>query len=306
MSELRVGLIGAGVFAGYHAQKIVQFENAVFMGVFDLNPEAAQAVVDKVGAGEVVEDIDTLILVCDAIMIATPATTHAQLASRVLRAGRHVFVEKPLALTGIEADTLVALADEKGATIQVGHQERFVFEAMGILGAPEKPLSIEAVRAAPRSPTGRCEDVSVVFDLMVHDIDLANAVFDAKGSVDKASGKIEHSKCTDEAHAEIQYEGGGIAKFTASRCAPERKRTMKIVYPSGVVEIDFLARTVKNETGFDIKLDVSDVLPDPLQKSDFAFFHAAIDEVPSPISGEAGARAAALAEAVENAISKQA
>lgn len=305
MSELRVGLIGAGVFAGYHAQKIAQFENAIFMGVYDLNAEAAQAVVDKVGAGEVVDNIDTLITVCDAIMIATPATTHAQLASRVLRAGRHVFVEKPLALTGIEADALVALAFEKGATIQVGHQERFVFEAMGILGAPEKPLSIEAVRDAPRSPTGRCEDVSVVFDLMVHDIDLANALFETKGVVSNASGKIEHSACTDEAYAEIDYDGG-VAKFTASRCAPERKRTMKIVYPSGEVEIDFLARTVRNETSFDIRLDVSDILPDPLQKSDFAFFQAAIEEKPSIIPGEAGAQAAALAEAVEIAISKQA
>ncbi len=304
MSELRVGLIGAGVFAGYHAQKIVQSERTIFMGVYDLYPEAAQAVVDKVGTGEVVPDIDTLITVCDAIMIATPATTHAQYAGRVLRAGRHVFVEKPLALTGIEADALVALANEKGATIQVGHQERFVFEAMGILGAKEKPLSIEAVRAAPRSPTGRCEDVSVVFDLMVHDIDLANALFDGKGTVTTASGKIEHSEFTDEAHAQITYEDGGVAKFVASRCAPERKRTMKIVYPSGEVEIDFLARTVRNETEFDIKLDVSDILPDPLQKADFAFFEAAIEEKPSVIPGESGAKAAALAEAVEVAISQ--
>ena len=305
MSELRVGLIGAGVFAGYHAQKIAQYENAIFMGVYDLNPEAAQAVVDKVGLGEVVKDIDTLILACDAIMIATPASTHAQLAGRVLRAGRHVFVEKPLALTGVEAETLVALANEKGAIIQVGHQERYVFEAMGILGAPEKPLSIEAVRAAPPSPTGRCEDVSVVFDLMVHDIDLANVLFDSVGTVLNAAGKIEHSQNTDEASAEIEYTGCGLAKLTASRCAVERQRTMKIVYPSGEVEIDFLARTVRNETEFDIKLDVSDILPDPLQKADFAFFEAAIAEKPSPISGEAGARAAALAEAVENAILKQ-
>ncbi len=305
MSELRVGLIGAGVFAGYHAQKIVQSENTIFMGVYDLNPQAAQAVVDKVGAGEVVKDIDTLILVCDAIMIATPATTHAMYAGRVLRAGRHVFVEKPLALTGVEADTLVALAHEKGAIIQVGHQERFVFEAMGILGAPEKPLRIEAVRAAPASPTGRCEDVSVVFDLMVHDIDLANALFEAKASVNSVSGRIEHSQKTDEAFAEIAYEGGGLAKFKASRCAPERERTMKIVYPSGEVEIDFLARTVRNETNFDIRLDVSDILPDPLQKADFAFFDAAMREVQSPIPGEAGARASALAEAVETAISNK-
>lgn len=301
MSKLRVGLIGAGVFAGYHAMKAAQSDNAELVGVYDLNPDAAQAVIDNVGQGEVVRDMDTLILVSDAIMIATPAVTHAQLVGRALRAGRHVFVEKPLALTGVEAEALVKLADEKELVLQVGHQERFVFEAMGVLGAPEKPLRVEAVRAAPPSPTGRCEDVSVVFDLMVHDIDLTNALFGDVGRVTQAQGRSAHTRLLDEATAHIAYSGGE-AMITASRCAPERTRTMKVVFPSGEVEIDFLAKTVRNETPFDIRLDVSDIMPDPLKAADEGFFAAASGLAKSPIPGEAGARAASLAEAVETAV----
>ena len=144
MKKLQVGLVGAGVFAGYHAQKAAQSEMADLVGVHDLSADAAQAVIDKVGQGEVVADLDMLIMASDAIVVATPAVTHSNIAARVLRAGRHLLIEKPLALTGEEADALVDLAGAKGVVLQVGHQERFVFKAMGVLGAPETPTRIEA------------------------------------------------------------------------------------------------------------------------------------------------------------------
>jgi predicted dehydrogenase len=296
-----VGLIGAGVFASYHAQKVVESDVARLMGIYDLSVEAAQRVVEKVGEGEAVEDLDRLILACDAIIVATPAVTHVQYASKALRAGKHVLVEKPLALTAEEADALVALADQKNLVLQVGHQERLVFEAMGILGTSEIPTRLEAVRESPPSPTGRCEDVSVVFDLMVHDLDLANALFKSDASVSTASGRVQHSEFLDDVEAAVSYENGGEAKFKASRCASERKRTMKIEFPSGVVEIDFLARKVKNETPMDIQLDVSDILPDPLLAADSAFFIAALGQGDSPIPGVAGAKSSRLANEIEKA-----
>ena len=302
MTQLKVGLVGAGVFAGYHAQKAAQSELADFVGVHDLSLESARTLTNKIGQGEAVADLDMLITACDAIVVATPASTHASIVARALRAGRHVLVEKPLALTKEEADALVQLAKSKDLVLQVGHQERFVFEAMGVLGAPEIPSRIEAVRAAPPSPDGRCEDVSVVFDLMVHDIDLANALFGTDGKVSKATGSTAHTQSLDEAYAEIKYPNG-VAVFEASRCAEARKRTMKVVFPSGEVEIDFLAKTVRNETPFDIKLDVSDIVPDPLRAADEAFYLSALGGAQSPIPGTYGARAAALAQAVDVAAS---
>ena len=305
VSKLKVGLVGAGVFAGYHAQKAAQSDIAELVGVYDLSSEAAQTVIDKVGQGEVIADLDMLILASQAIVIATPVVTHSTIAARALRAGRHVLVEKPLALSAAEADALVSLAKAKNLVLQVGHQERLVFEAMGVVGAPETPSRIEAVRAAPPSPNGRCEDVSVIFDLMIHDIDLANAVFETRGEVASAEGRKAHTALVDEVHTEIRYPNG-VAVLEASRCAKERKRTMKLEYPSGVVEIDFLAKTVRNETPFDIQLDVTDIIPDPLMAADEAFYSASLGQHPSPIPGEYGARAAALAEAVENAANHEA
>ena len=141
---------------------------------------------------------------------------------------------------------------------------------------------------------------------MVHDIDLANALFEGEAIVKSAFGTSAHTKLIDEASVEIDYAGGGVAKLSASRCAEARKRTMKVVYPSGIVEIDFLAKTVKNETPFEIKLDVSDSMPDPLKAADEGFFAAALGLSQSPIPGEFGAKAASLAHAVEIAINNNA
>ena len=111
--KVRIGVIGAGVFGGYHAQKFASSLHAEFVGVFDLNQEAAGKVIAKVGKGEVFGTFDAIANACDALVIATPASSHATLTRRALEAGKHALVEKPLALTGVEARGLAKLALEK-------------------------------------------------------------------------------------------------------------------------------------------------------------------------------------------------
>ncbi len=296
--SIRVGIIGAGVFGGYHAQKFSSIENCELVGIFDMSAKAAGDLCEKVGAGEVFSSVEALIDACDAIVVATPASTHAKLTRLTLEAGRHALVEKPLALSGTEARALADLAKARGLTLQVGHQERLVFDAMGLMGTRERPTKIEAVRMSPRSPDGRCEDVSVVFDLMIHDLDLAAELFGAERADARAVGRSAHTRLLDEASAELVFPQG-VAKLTASRCAANRERKMRIEYPSGVVEIDFLTREVKNTTDFDIRIDVSETLPDPLRAADAAFLAAIRGEARSPVTGGVGARAALLAELVE-------
>ncbi len=300
--KVRIGIVGAGVFGGYHAQKFAASVHAEFVGVTDMRLEAAEKLVAKVGKGAAFTSFDDLAARCDALVIATPASTHAMLARRALEAGKHALVEKPLALTGVEARALAGLALERDLVLQVGHQERLVFAAMGLLSTPERPRRIEAVRAGPRSPDGRCEDVSVVFDLMIHDLDLAAELFGGDASTATGYGRSAHTDLLDEASAELIFPNG-VARLTASRCAPARKRSMKIEYPSGRVEIDFLTREVINETPFDIRLDVSATLPDPLGAADEAFLASIQGRAASPVTGGVGARAAGLAELVENSAS---
>jgi predicted dehydrogenase len=297
-AKVRVGVIGAGVFGGYHAQKFAASGHAVLVGVVDKQFNTAQALVAKVGTGEVFASVEALFAAVDAVVIATPASTHAMLARQALAAGKHVLVEKPLALRGAEARDLAKLAVERNLVLQVGHQERLVFEAMGLFSTPERPKRIEAMRMGPRSPDGRCEDVSVVFDLMIHDLDLAAELFGGEAHTATAYGRTTHTRYLDEASAELVFPNG-VARLTASRCSPARKRTMKIDYPSGRVEIDMITREVVNTTPFDIRADVSAVLPDPLGAADEAFLAAIQGRHASPVTGGVGARAAALAELVE-------
>ena len=173
-----------------------------------------------------------------------------------------------------------------------------MFEAMGLFAAGERPLRIEAVRMSQRSPDGRCEDVSVVFDLMIHDLDLAAELFGGEVTAVGGEGVRSHTRFLDRATAELEFANGS-AKLTASRCATERERRMRIDYSCGTVEIDFLTRKVRNTTPFDIRADVSAILPDPLRAADEAFLAAIQGRAASRITGGVGARAAAMAEAVE-------
>lgn len=297
---VKIGVVGAGVFGGYHAQKFSASAYADFVGVFDKSIEATEAQIAKVGRGRAYTSFEALADDCDALVIATPASTHAALARKAMMAGKHTLVEKPLALTGEEAADLAWLAVDKDIVLQVGHQERLVFAAMGLLKIPERPKRIEAVRAGPRSPEGRCEDVSVVFDLMIHDLDLAAELLGGETRAVVGSGRSAHTRLLDEATAELNFASGGVARLMASRCAAARKRTMRIDYPSGRVEIDMITREVVNSTPFDIRADVSAVLPDPLGAADEAFLAAIQGRATSPVTGGVGARAAMLAELVES------
>lgn len=296
---VRVGVIGAGVFGGYHAQKFAASDFAQFVGVFDLNSDAAAKVVEKVGKGEVFSTFEAIADACDALVIATPASSHAMLARRALEAGKHALVEKPLALNGHEARQLARLALERDLVLSVGHQERLVFEAMGLFATGERPVRIEGVRKGPASPDGRCEDVSVVFDLMIHDLDLTAELFGSEVKGADGEGFSSHTRLLDQASAELLFAQNGHAKLTASRCADKRERWMKIEYASGVVEIDFITRKVRNTTAFAIRADVSEILPDPLRAADEAFLAAIQGRSAPVITGGVGARAAAMAEMVE-------
>ena len=297
MSSLKVGLIGAGVFGGYHAGKIAGSERAQFAGVFDPDMARAGALAQTHGTGTFASE-DALHAACDAVLVACPATYHDAVVERALKAGLHVLVEKPLALSGERARALSGLADDKGLVLQVGHQERLVLQAMGFFAIDEIPIAMEAVREGPPSPEGRAGDVSVIWDLMIHDLDLA-AKLVGEGARAAGEGKRRHTGHIDEAVADLDFPSGATAVIKASRAAPERRRAMSVTYPSGTITVDYLTRQVENSTPHSIRLDVSDELPDPLGAADEAFFAACLGEADTPIPGRGAAEAVRLAELVE-------
>lgn len=296
MTGLKTGLIGAGVFGGYHAGKIAASDQTEFVGLFDPDQARAGFLAEKLGVATFPTQ-SALFDACDAIMVACPATYHEVVVKAALEADCHVMVEKPLALTGHAADALAKIADDKQLVLQVGHQERFVLDAMGLFNIPEAPTKIEAWRMGPPAPDGRAGDVSVIWDLMTHDLDMVGKLMGPALSVE-ATGRSAHTDHIDEATARLSFSIG-LAEVTASRCHTERDRRMVLTYPSGTIAIDFLTREIENTTPFEVRGDVSDSMPDPLGAADQAFFASALGERSCAIPGREAALAVHMAEQAE-------
>jgi predicted dehydrogenase len=299
--NLKAGVVGAGSFGGHHARKYASLEGVDLIGVFDPDLARASALAGDLGVAAF-DDLRALLDRVDVITIAAPASVHAEAALAALGAGKSVYVEKPLATSLDDADRLVALAAKKGLVLACGHQERTVSKAMGLLDLPEAPLYLESIRFQTWGP--RNTDVSCVLDLMIHDIDLALSLSAAEPLTVEASARTTHGPFIDEAIAEVTLADGASLKLSASRIADARERRMRIVLPSGQIEVDFVARTFVNTTPFALNPDFADTPAgrDPLGASVAAFLAAVRGEAPRPaVTGEDAARALDLALAVEMA-----
>jgi len=302
---LRAGVIGAGVFGGYHATQLARLPGVELVGVYDHHPAHAVALTGRVG-GRMFETEAELIAAVDIITIATPATAHAASALAALDAGKPIYVEKPVATSPEDADRIAELAARKGLVAACGFLERAGLAAMGLFDIPEPPRLLEAVRTS--SPGSRNLDVSVVLDLMIHDLDLALAISPAEPFAVEADGRCVANPLLDEVEAEADFDDGFIARFRASRIAEDRERTMRVVYPSGEVRVDFLAHTFENTTPFalDPNFEETPAFKDRLGASLEAFLAAVRGERAGPLASvRDGARALDLALAVEQAMAQQ-
>jgi predicted dehydrogenase len=310
---LKLGILGAGHFGRFHALKAAKAagEGKVeFLGLADASPERAALVAAE--AGTRVWQTEELIGAADALIVAAPTAFHFELASAVLKAGRHVFVEKPIAATLEQADALVALAGAANRVLQVGHVERFGAGFATLLSSAGvgRPLYMEAVRIAPFRPRGL--DVSVVLDLMIHDLDLVISL--AGGAVEdvQAVGTAVCSDRVDIANARLRFAGGAQATVTASRASLKMERRLRVFGTEGYASIDFLARELKLvRKGQGVALEQ---LPghgietlswqdrDNLEAEQAAFVAACANGTPAVVDGRAGRAALDAALRVEAAI----
>lgn len=291
--ELRVGLVGAGVFGGYHANKLAAHGGVEFVGVFDPDITRASELAKKHNVSAFPKPED-LYAACDAVIIACPATYHGEMAIKALEAGLHALIEKPIATTLSEAEHIVALAKEKNRIVQVGHQERFVIRAIGLDKVSERPDHIIAIRNTPYSVRG--SDTSVTLDLMSHDIDLCCLLMgDAPVSVSGSSNAVE-SKTPDQARAELSFSDG-TAILSASRVEDQVTRQMTLKYPSGSVIIDFAAKTLQHNTPFALNADFGNEAKaaDSLGAATHQFISAIVDGADVSANAQDGLNAARVA-----------
>jgi predicted dehydrogenase len=311
MDTVKLGVAGVGHFGRFHALKAAASPRAQLIGVYDRDPERARTVGWEAGAPPL--PFAELIAASDAIIIAAPAEAHYELAAQAIRAGRHVLIEKPIASTLEEADSLAMLAAEHDVVLQVGHLERFSAAHGAVSTRMGQPLYIEAVRVAPFKPRGT--DVSVILDLMIHDLDLILALVDAPIESVDAVGAAVASAHEDIANARVRFTNGCVATITASRISLKTERRMRIFAQSGYIAVDFAGRKLmaiaKDQGGLPVpgmpEFSVKEMAwedHDSLAAEHEAFYASVLEGAPVLVDAAAGTRALAAAIAVKVAMDR--
>jgi predicted dehydrogenase len=221
---IRIGVFGVGHFGRFHALKLAA--RGVLSGVHDADPQRAAAIAAECGAPAL--DAAGLIAASDAVMVTVPTAHHHAYALQAIAAGRHVFVEKPIAATTAQAEAIISAARDRGLVLQVGHIERYsaAIRTLRATGAEAGALAFEATRVAPFRP--RSLDVSVVLDLMIHDLDLVLTLAGSPLREVRAVGRRVMSDHPDFVVAQLGFESGAAATVTASRISVARERRLRL------------------------------------------------------------------------------
>jgi|SRR5579884_10942 len=241
MTRIRLAVIGVGHLGKEHARILSTLSDVELVGVADVNLDQAQAVAQRCGTRAYTEYWPLLNLV-DAAVICVPTVYHHAVASEFLRHGIPLLVEKPLASTLQQAQELTDLARGAGVVLQVGHIERFNPGFEELQNRLLQPKFVECQRCG--SFTGRSTDISVVLDLMIHDLDLLLTLVDAPVTAVDALGVSVLTEHEDVANARLHFANGCVATLTASRVSTSPSRQMRVWAPEGYVHVDFAKRTL--------------------------------------------------------------
>lgn len=295
---LDVAIVGAGYFGRFHALQAARHRRENLVGLYDPVLERATAVARETGTS-VFRDYEQLLEQCEAVIIASPAETHHGLARQALEAGCHVLVEKPLASTKEEGEELVRCAGMRGRILQVGHLLRYSAEHEAISTRIKHPLYIEATRIAPYKKRGT--DVSVVLDLMIHDLDFILSLVDSPILHIDAMGAAVSSVHEDIANARVRFENGCVASITASRISFRTERKMRLFAQEGYLSADFVGRKltfINRHEGLPLpdgngfrRQSVHWKEHDNLAAEHGAFVASCLDGKPVIVDGRAGLRA---------------
>ncbi|CAI3949183.1 Gfo/Idh/MocA family protein [Commensalibacter communis] len=306
---LRVGIAGAGYFGRFHALKAAASKREELIGIYDPIIENAERVGKEAGNVPYMP-LDELLDQCDALIIAAPAEEHYRLAVQAIQVGKHVLIEKPIASTLEQADHLIELSKEKNVVLQVGHLLRYSAEQKAITERIKRPLYIETTRIAPFKPRG--VDVSVVLDLMIHDLDLVMAIVNSPIDKVDALGAAVTSEFEDIANARVTFVNGCVATIAASRISLKTERKMRIFSEEGYLSADFMEKQlvmIGREKGLPLpgtngfrREAVKWKDHDNLEQEHAAFAASCLDGAPVIVDAVAGRNALEAALAVINSV----
>ena len=245
MSKLKMGVIGVGSMGKNHVRSYAALKHLCdLVGVFDLDNERNRAVAESYGV-KAFDSVGSLMEEVDAINIATPTTTHYDLAMKAIDKGLHILIEKPITNSVEEAQAILQAAKKKNLIVQVGHIERFnpAIQALPDILKDEEIVALHVERMGPYDP--RIDDTDVIQDLMIHDIDVVSSLVPGDiTNVSATARRVESERHMDYAVANFRLANGAIATLTASRATRKKVRAMSITTTNSYIELDYLQRKI--------------------------------------------------------------
>ena len=318
---LRIGVAGTGRLGREHVRVLSGLDGVSFVGCYDVDAERAREVAGNNGASPF-ESLDAMLAEVDAVSIVVPTVRHSEVALAAIASGCDVFVEKPIAASIPEAEEMIAAARTGGRVLQVGHVERFNSAIQAVVEYIREPAFIEVHRLAPFTLRGT--DVSVVGDLMIHDLDLLGYLLGEWPSDIRAKGASILTAAPDIVNVRLEYPSGCVANVTASRVTMSPMRKIRVFCNDSYISINMLTRTAsryRRKEGFEERvamlrtepdgpaaqmgladfIEIENIRPDnvePLHKELSAFVSSVETREAPPVTGDDGLRAVRLATAI--------
>jgi len=262
MEPISCGVVGVGYLGQHHARIYQELDEGRFIGFYEPNDDAARKIEDAYGCQRYLS-LDELGQACDAVSVVCPTDKHAEVSIPLIRQGCHLLVEKPLCVSSIEAEGILAAANEERVIVQVGHIEHYnpVMDFLEEAVVAPKYLTVD--RLAPFQPRGT--EVGVVLDLMIHDIGIALALVSSSLKSVDAIGVRVLSSTEDIANARLVFENGCVANLNASRVSEKKAREIRVFQDSGYLSLDFMNQKGHFIQKKEMALDRSEV---PVQKGE--------------------------------------